>query len=223
MGRAPKTEVEKIDVKRAPINLNVSCGTCRFLNRAGVYENSKGGVTCASFGTVSSSTPCRWYSPEPSKVCSQKGLSLGELLYQLTDCSNPQALAAALMSRAGVKRLGFALGDQVYFHVLGGDYICNYASGRIIGCVHKLLIIEGDNCSALYKPDNVLNLEGWHEKLGRLLKANKVNDPDGGLRKFGRNREAKLMHYIPPHLSKVAVQVPKKRGRKKKSTVIALS
>jgi hypothetical protein len=223
---AKKVEVEKIDVKRGPLQLNVKCGSCMFLNRAGAYANSKGGVTCASFGTVSSSDPCRWYTPDPKQVRNPEGTSLGEMLDKLTDCRNAHGLAAALLSRGRVRRLGFELGEEVYFHVMGGDYICNYSAGRIIGSVHNTLIIEGLGCIGHFKPDSVMHVGDWDLKLGRLLKANKINDPEGGLRKVGRGNDARLEKYVPPYMktAPASKHSVKKRGRKKKAAdVIILS
>jgi hypothetical protein len=215
-----KTEIEKIDVKRAPITLKVSCGSCIFLTKAGAYSNSKGDVTCESFGTVASSQPCHLYTPDPKKMV--KDDNLGKYLEILAGCANPHALAAALFSRTRVKRMGFILGEEVYFHVMGGDFVCNYASGRIIGAVRQTLVIEGIGCTAMYKPESLMHIDEWEEKLGVLLTKDRVNDPNGGLRRVGSGKNLSL-RYIPPLLQSASRPLAKKKGRKKKNTYAAIT
>ena len=186
--------IEKLDVKRQKINLDVHCGDCMFFKKAGVYRDSANvDRSCEGFGTVAGADPCRWFTANSTHYNHQ----LGNILKILSSVERPQVLAAALLSARRLKRHNLTLGQKVYFHVMGGEYLCNYASGLVVGAVKEVIVVESDGYVARLKRENLLVEDTWRSKVASLLKSNQINDPDGGLRRLKTNNQSKLMLYEP--------------------------
>jgi len=217
MARKPKiVPVEKLDVKRQRLSLDVRCGDCMFFKKAGIYKDAANvDRSCEGFGTVTGSDPCRWFTADSKYFNGQ----LGDLLQILNKVERPQVLAAVLLSAKRMKRFGLALGQKVYFHVMGGDYICNYASGLVIGSVKGVIVIESDGYVARLKAENILDEEAWKIKLSSLLKKDKINDPNGGLRKIKTSNQSRLQVYEPHTVT----SVKKPQSKKPKTRIINLT
>jgi hypothetical protein len=216
----PKTKTTKeefpipeLGIKRIRPFLKITCRDCLFLKNAGAYKDDKGNLRpCEYFGTVGQADPCRLFTTNPKNLT----FPIGKILKDLSKVPNPDAVVAAFMATRRLKKFGFKLGQKVYFRVMGNDYLCNYASGYVIGSVQNKIIIEGceKHTSQLYST-SILNEETWRKKLAHLLHLNKINDPKGGLRKVVNGNAVELRGFEPPKLSK-SIAVKKSFSIKKR-------
>ena len=113
------------DIERRAVILPIQCGQCLFHRRMAIYPKP-----CIQLGTPASAETCRRFVPDPNSL----GEDSAKILRVLRGIKKPNLLAAVIMSAKKVERLGFELGQPVYLHVMGGEYISNYASGTVIGC-----------------------------------------------------------------------------------------
>jgi hypothetical protein len=191
---------ENIDIRRGIPSLNLSCRNCIFLKSSGAYKDDKGNLRpCEYFGTVPQSEPCKLFVPDTKSLPTMIGPAL-EILSLLP---NPDVAFASFLS---AKRLRAAsklkIGQKIYFHVLGSDYLNNYASGYIIGYVGDRVIVEGrEGHTSQIKMASILNEAAWKSKLAELLKYNRINDPNNSLRKVFDGKNFQLRSYSPPIIS----------------------
>lgn len=204
------------DIRRQRVTLAIQCGDCLFFSCAGVYKDSSGAErSCSSLGTVAGADTCRWFVPDPK----QFGGRAGAALRVLGTVNKPAALMAAVLTRKRVERQKLSLGEIVYFHALGGDYLNNYASGAVLSVVHDRVILEGvEGHTAQVKRESILTEAQWAEKVAYLISKNRINDPKGGLRKIAyADKHHKLHLYTPKPVGSFAEPAPKKRRLKKKT------
>jgi hypothetical protein len=208
------------DIRRQKITLAVRCGDCMFLKSAGVYKDSSGAAKpCATFGTVAGADPCRWFTPNPRLFNGEAGIALRTL----SKIGHSVIIASLILAHNRVENQGLSLGQVVYFHVMGGDYINNYASGSVIGVVRDTVILEGiEGHVSQVKRESLLNDEEWSIKLANLIAKNRINDPVGGLRKKVTGGKRRLQLY-KPRLLKRKKSIKKKRGSKDLKNVIRLN
>lgn len=220
MKKPKTTKVEVPDILRHRIELPITCGDCLFLHTAGAYKQGDGLRPCSFFGTLEIHDPCKKFTPNPKSFNG----GLGEALDFLSNFDKPQLVFAALLTKNRLKRFKLHLGEKVYFHVLGGDYISNYASGRVVGALGDRIILEGlEGHTSQVKPESVLKEAAWMDTLHRLLEGNMINDPKGGLRKitYDRKTKHKLVAYFPKGLCKTN-SAKKRKQKEHKTTVISL-
>lgn len=222
MAKSPKPEKSQLlddipDIKRQAVVLPVQCGSCIFHSRMATYSKP-----CIQLGTPASAETCRRFVPDPTQI----GPDPGPILQLLASAVKPVLLAAAMLAARKVSKLGFKLGERVFFRVMGADYVNNYVSGVIVGAVDRRFVLAGaEGFTALLESESVLNNEGWEHKLEKLLRAGKVDDPNGGLRRIA-SQGNKLVAYVPEPLrqskkekfpvykkAKALPKVPKKAKR----------
>ena len=218
MAKKEKVEkIENVDIRRGVPSLKISCKDCVFLKSSGAYKDDKGNLRpCSYFGVIGQAEPCRSFVPDPRLM----KVLIGPALQILGQLPNPDVVFGSIFSIKKLKQVGMKLGQRIYFHVLGGDYIGNYASGYIIGMVQGTLVVEGSEGHVSHiQPESAMDEDIWNEKLASLLKANKVNDPNGGLRKIFDDKGFHLEKYLPPLLRKKKKKVVnyKKTEKIKKS------
>jgi hypothetical protein len=218
----PKEKIENIDIKRGITQAVFSCKDCYFLKNAGAYRDDKGNLRpCEYFGTIAQSEPCRLFVPNPRNM----HVAIGPALEILSKLSNPQVAIAAFLSSKRIRATNFKIGQKVYFHVLGLDYLNNYASGHIIGYVQNKLIIEGlEGHISQILPESAYNEQNWSAKLASLLKDNRINDKTG-LHKIYNGMSCQLHGYSPPMLSakkKKYKKIVKEKLKEKMPKVINL-
>lgn len=212
MKRKVTEEAHVPDVRRVKVQVPVRCGDCLFLKTAGIYRDAKDVIQpCASLGTVSGADPCRWFTPDPR----QSGGQMGPALRALASLTRPAAAAAALLSTKRVRRgSGFSLGETAYMHVMGGDYLSNYARGYVIGATPTHAVVEGAaGYVGLILPASLMGEAAWRRKLSELISARRINDPSGGLRRVATSEGAvRLVEYHPPEMVRAGPKAtPRKR------------
>ena len=204
--RAKKEEPAALsmpDVTRRPVTLNVSCGSCVFHRRFAVYDHP-----CHDLGVAAASVPCSRYCVDPTHAA--KGEELFKLAAAVGSARNAHLLAAMFASGHRSRRHGFTVGQQVVVRVTPGEYMSNYARGVVIGATTKQVMLAGyDNFTAMLHPSSLLPLDQWRAKRSSLIKAKRVNDPDG-VKRIKVKGSAALAVY---EVDLMRGQVAKKRGR----------
>jgi hypothetical protein len=145
----------------------------------------------------------------------------------------PALASAVLLTAKRVAKTGFSLGQEVVFHVMGEDYVCNYAKGYVLGITKPhdveglnlkeyLIVVEGrEGYTATLRPESLLSVDAWETHLARLLRSRRINDPDGGLRHI----DSKLIFgYSPPlHAGNIKPPIKAKRTKKAPRRVESIS
>lgn len=117
----------------------------------------------------------------------------------------------------------FKFGKQVFFKMVGKDYLSNYVSGYVIGysSTGDMLVCgdpdknsRGSSYVAHIKKDTpLLSREEFKKKKLLLVKKNRLLDPDKPLLKF--NKTINFNDYTPPTIDS-APKRKEQRGKKKK-------
>jgi hypothetical protein len=211
---ADQKEIEEVpDIKRRPIELALRCGECIFLTKFQTYAKP-----CSQYGTVPSSEVCQRFVADPAKLVPLSDVR--KLLELMSSIRNPNALAASIASVRKVRKLGFELGQTVYFRVMGKDYLNNYATAMVLGVngKAKLMVAGAQNFIASINGDQLLGREEWEAKRARLVSRNLINEPDGGLRKITLQGKNRLVAFEPPSLTQGKKKGPRSAFSGKKST-----
>ena len=211
-------------IRRRKVVLPIKCGDCIFHKHMATYVKP-----CSELGTIASSDTCGRFIPDPRLL----GNDAGRALRAVASAIRPMLLAASMLSAKRVARSGFKLGQRVYVHVTGGDYLNNYASGIVVGATaDKVVVLGSEGYSALLSSEALIDSWAWSRVRARLVGADRINDPDGGLRRISVRGRERLIAYEPADMSgkkrtrqRGAKNVDKQGTKRKKrgSKVINLS
>lgn len=198
-----KEQPEKLpDVKRRDLVLEVNCGHCVFYRRQAVLASP-----CETLGTAASAKTCHRFVPDPTQMDDPDRLF--RALAAIGGAKKPLLAASAIIGSKRVTRLGFYVGQQVFFRPAGGDFLSNYARAAVVGAAGDRLVLAGDaNFTAFMYPRNLLDKEAFEKKRKRLVKKKAINDP-AGFKKIRVGDVDKLEAYLP----ELARSAKKKRGR----------
>lgn len=192
------------EIRRKEIVLPVNCGDCTFFRRQAVFKQP-----CSDLGTAGSSKPCFRFVPDPAQLDEPERVF--RALAAIGGAKKPVLMASVLEGAKRVKKLGFRVGQRVYFRPAGDDYLNNYAAAAVVGASKDRLVLMGEQgFTAFLYPSSVMTKADFEKKRGRLVKRDKVNDPNGGFKKLRVGSAEKLLAYLP-QLAKADGK--KKRGR----------
>jgi hypothetical protein len=179
------------DIRRRDPTIPIKCGDCVFHTNLATY-----GRPCSELGTLSAAKTCARFVADPAQL--GEAADVGPLLRAIAGVRNGAMVASIVLSSRKVGRLGFRLGQTVYFRVMGGDFLCNYARAIVIGASGRDLVLSGvQTFRALVGASQLMDRDAWEVKRARLVKAGRIDDPDGGLRKIEVRGRERLVAYEP--------------------------
>lgn len=201
------------EIRRRRIVLPVKCGDCVFHKRLATYPRP-----CFELGTPPSADTCIRFAPDPSHM--GDATDLATTLKALASAQRPALAAMAMLGARAVERLGFSIGQTVYMKVLGGDFLCNYARAVVVAASRDKLVLAGaQGYTALVGTDLLLNYDSWAEKRQRLVRAKRINDPSGGLRKLDVRGSERLIVYEPNQIGGGKRKKPRGRPKRKNGPI----
>lgn len=189
------------DIVRKDLTLSITCVSCVFFKRIAVFK-----APCSELGTAPAAKTCSRFVPDPVQMDAPDRLA--RALAAIAGARRPKLAAAAALGAARITKLGFRLGQQVFFRVMGGEYLSNYASAIVVGATHSQLVLSGvDSFTMLTNVSSVLNKEAFERKRLSLVKRGRINDPVAPFERIRVNNRDKLLMHLPKSAS------PKRRGR----------
>jgi hypothetical protein len=130
-------------------------------------------------------------------------------LVAIAGSRRPLLAAAAAVGSRRIAKLGFSLGQRVFFKIIGADYLSNYASAIVVGATRTQLVLSGvDTFTAMINISSVLDKEGFESKRLSLVKRNRINDPTAPFERIKINNRDRLLMHTPK-----TAGVKKRRGR----------
>lgn len=202
-------EVEIPDIKRRDITLPIACRNCVFYRKLAAY--AKG---CEELGVAPSAKTCTKFVPDPEQMDQTDRLL--QTLTTVGRAKKPELVYAAMLSAAKVRRTGYRVGQTVFFRVLGGDYLSNYARGVVVGSVRDSVVVIGAELfTACLKVSSVLSSDDFLVKKERLVSAGKINDPGVTFERIRVRDRKKLLAHVPK-LAGGTAKAKAKRGRPSK-------
>ena len=189
------------DIIRRDLVIPITCANCVFFKRLAVLK-----LPCYELGTAPAAKTCHRFVPDPVQMDTPERLV--RALVAIAGAKRPVLAAAAAAGSKRISKLGFILGQRIFFRVMGGDYLSNYASAIIVGATRNQIVVSGqDTFTAIVYTSNVLNKEDFENKRKRLVAANKINDPVAPFERIRINNKDKLLLHTPKVVGN------KKRGR----------
>lgn len=203
------------EIRRKDLVLSVCCHDCTFFRRQAVFKQP-----CSDLGTAGSSKPCFRFVPDPAQLDEPERVF--RALAAIGGAKKPTLMASVVEGAKRVKKLGFRVGQRVYFRLAGDDYLNNYAAAAVVGATRDRLVLMGEQgFTAFLYPTSVMAKADFESKRNRLVKRDKVNDPDGGFKKLRVGDKEKLLAYLP-QLAKTDAKRKRGRppGKRKKGPII---
>jgi hypothetical protein len=140
----------------------------------------------------------------PNRLC--------KALAAIGGAKKPVLAASAVAGAKRAAKLGYRLGQVVYFRIMGGDFLGNYASAFVVGATSDQLVLAGhDTFTAIVYPDRVYSTERFELKKAALIKREKINDPNGGFTKIKVGNRGYLS--VVPKMAGTVTSSNKPRGR----------
>lgn len=202
------------DIRRKDLVLPVSCGNCTFYRSQAVFKQP-----CSDLGTPASAKTCFRFVPDPHQLDDPERLF--RALAAIGGAKRPSLTASVMVGAKRVEKLGFRVGQRVFFRPAGDDYLNNYVAAAVVGASSDRLVLAGEaGFTAFVYPNSVMVKADFEKKRTRLVKRDKVNDPKGGFKKIKVGNVEKLHAYLP---ELATASTKKRRGRppgKKKGPIV---
>lgn len=140
--------------------LNLTCGSCLFLNRDKVFQHK-----CSELGKIATSKACASHKADAFQVIgSEQAVSrLSHMSSAMRDLSvaQLQAMAALLLGERTTRKHGWRFYQRVYIRMSGSassNYLNNFAVGYVVSADKEYVRIVGESgktmISALNDPDS---------------------------------------------------------------------
>jgi hypothetical protein len=211
-----ESPLDNKDKRRQPVALAVKCQSCIFFkDRA--YKTFK--KPCSELGVKQYSRPCQHFFANPFIFLKDDPeFKLAKRLFVKYSKSLP-SLVSWLNQELATRKKGFAFGQIVYVHMIGGDYLQNYAKVTVVSANKEYVYIQGKTFRGQYLHSSIYDEAAWKKKKRSLERKNLIRDPKH--KEYYTHTVPKVKNYEVPTLDDFVNLVKKTKKVKKVISLVS--